>query len=632
MQQPSEMNPAPHSIRSSRRPLIAAALALCLSALAADSAASPERAPRIAATAATAADSVVNFSLLDYRGKYHELRRTEAKAVVLFFTSFNCNRLRASLGKIRSAQRQAAEQGVDIWLVNASTKEDPSDALLMMMAGGRKNGPIPDTSKIDAETLRMEVLRSAVGSIPVLRDEQQLVARRLGVTTSGEVVVIDPKELKIVYRGAIDDVPLDQAGKAKAAHPYLITALTEFLSGRAVSVPKTEAEGCPIRFEVESATAPVSYREVIAPMLQKNCVGCHSPGQIGPFSMSNHAKVKGWSAMIEEVLMDRRMPPWHADPRAGHFANDRSLSTAELHQMLDWIHQGCPRGEGEDPLAVERPKAATWELGQPDFVVPLPQREEIPATGTVRYRYIDSAFVMPEDAWLRAAVVRAENPKVVHHIIVRVQYPKGYSEMPKDSYLFTTWVPGLAQAEFPADTGMFVPKGSRFNFEVHYTTNGKPETDQSEMGLYLAKSKPSHQLEVRVSETRDFEIPPGDANAEHVSHYCFTRDVLLYELSPHMHLRGSTFKYQALYPDGRRETLLSVPNYDFNWQTSYRLKEPKRIPAGTWIYCSGSHDNSKRNASNPDPTKTVRWGLQSWEEMFMGFMTVADVPTERAAK
>ena len=237
MQHASEMNAGPHSTRPLRLPLLAIALALCLPVLSADSASSTERTPRLVASAA-AADSVVNFSLLDYRGKYHELRRSEARAVVLYFTSFNCNRLRASLGKIRTAQRQAADQGVDIWLVNASTKEDPSDALLLMMAGGRKNGPIPDTTKIDAETLRMEVLRSAVGSIPVLRDEQQLVARRLGVTTSGEVVVIDPKELKIIYRGAIDEVPADQAGKAKPAHPYLITALAEFLSGKPVSVPK----------------------------------------------------------------------------------------------------------------------------------------------------------------------------------------------------------------------------------------------------------------------------------------------------------------------------------------------------------------------------------------------------------
>ncbi len=586
------------------------------------SASAAERTPAIPESKA---DSVINFSLLDYRGGYHELRRSDARVVVLYFASFSCNKLRPALGKIRGFQRQWSDKGVEVWLVNASTKEDPSDAMLMMLASGRKNGPIPDTTKIDPETLRLEVIRSAVGTMPVLRDERQLVAQQFDVNTSGEVVAVDPKSMQVIYRGALDDQPLEKSGRGEAKTKYLANAIEEFLAGKPVTLAKTEPDGCAIRFEVEPAATPISYRETVAPLLEKHCVSCHSPGQIGPFSMSSYAKVKGWSAMIEEVLLDRRMPPWHADPHYGKFANDRSLTQREARQIIDWVRQGCPRGEGADPLAVERKPAPVWDLGQPDYVAALPQREEIPATGTVRYRYIDSAFVMPEDAWLRAAVVRADNPKVVHHIIVRVHYPDGFKDAPKDSYLFTTWVPGLAAAEFPAGTGMFVPKGARFNFEVHYTTNGKPETDQSELGLYVAKEKPSKLLEVRVSETRDFEIPPGSKNAEHNSHYCFTRDTLLYELSPHMHLRGSTFRYTALYPDGRRETLLSVPNYDFNWQTSYRLKEPKRIPAGTWIFCTGSHDNSAKNPNNPDPTKTIRWGLQSWEEMFMGFMTVAEV-------
>jgi hypothetical protein len=178
---------------------------------------------------------------------------------------------------------------------------------------------------------------------------------------------------------------------------------------------------------------------------------------------------------------------------------------------------------------------------------------------------------------------------------------------------------------------MFLPKGARFNFEVHYTTNGEEQTDRSELGLYLAKEPAQRVLEVRATETRDFELPPGEPDVRHFCHYCFTRDTLIYELSPHMHLRGSWFKYQLLYPDGRRETVLSVPNYDFNWQTGYRLAEPKRVPAGTWMLCTGAHDNSAKNPNNPDPTKRVRWGLQSWDEMFMGFMTVADAPPGAAA-
>ena len=336
--------------------------------------------------------------------------------------------------------------------------------------------------------------------------------------------------------------------------------------------------------------------------------------------------------MMEEVVLDRRMPPWDADPRFGKFSNDRSLTPTEARDLLQWIEQDSPRGDGADPLAAAAPPAAKWALGEPDFTVPLPSRQEIPATGVLDYRYLDSDFVMPRDAWLRAAIVRPDNPKVVHHSIVRLRYPAGFTDIPSESYLFTTWAPGVPQAECPAGTGLFVPKGCKFNFEMHYTTNGEPQTDRTEMGLYLAKERPPMQLQIRACEARDLVIPPGEPDARHSCFYCFKRDAMLFDLGPHMHLRGSWFKFEFLYPDGRRETELSVPHYDFNWQSGHRLAEPKRIPAGTWVLCTGGFDNSRNNPTNPDPTKHVKFGLQTWDEMFMGFMMVADIPAESAAK
>lgn len=332
--------------------------------------------------------------------------------------------------------------------------------------------------------------------------------------------------------------------------------------------------------------------------------------------------------MIQEVLLDRRMPPWHADPHYGKFANDRSLTTVEAQALLQWIRQGCPRGEGEDPLEALPAPAAEWALGKPDFLVKLP-KQEIAATGVLDYRYIDSDFVMPQDAWLSAAITRPGNPRVIHHIIVRVRYPAFYRDKPEEAFLFTTWVPGLRQAPLPPETGLFVPKGARFNFEVHYTTNGQTQTDESEVGLYLAKEKPKMRYETRGFETRDLDIPPGDADARHSASYNFKHDTWLYGMSSHMHLRGKRMKFDLLRPDGTRETLLSVPAYDFNWQTSYRLAEPKLIPAGSWLLCSGAFDNSVKNPNNPDPTALVRWGPQSWNEMFMGFADVAEVPAPK---
>ena len=613
------------------RPALLLSLAvLCASAAVAPASAaetSEERTPRRVTSEAT---EVVNFSLLDYKGQHYELRRANAKAVVLFFTSFGCPSARTTLSRLRSLRNQFATNGVVFWAVNSATQEDPSDEMIAMLVRSRGQGLVPEPTLSDPEALRLELLKSVSGSVPVLRDEQQIVARRLGVTHIGEVIAIDPATSVIFYRGAIDDVPANSPPKTKATEKYLTRALREFLDGQPVTTAKSTVDGCDLHFVSEPSVQPISYRQEIAPLLQKNCVGCHQRGGIGPFAMSNYSKVKGWSAMIEEVLLDRRMPPWHADPHYGKFVNDRALTPTETRSMLRWIEQGSPRGDGEDPLTNAVPAAVAWTLGQPDFVVALPKPQEIPATGTLNYRYLDSEFEMPRDAWLRAAVCRPGNARVVHHIIVRVRYPEGYKDAPPEAYLFTTWVPGLAQAEFPADTGVFLPKGAQFNFEVHYTTTGQAQTDQSEMGLYLATAPAQRRLEVRASETRDFELPPGEPDTRHFSHYCFKRDTLIYDLSPHMHLRGSWFKFQLLYPDGRKETVLSVPHYDFNWQTAYRLAEPKRVPAGTWMLCTGGHDNSAKNPNNPDPAKRIRWGLQSWDEMFMGFMTVADAPPAAA--
>jgi hypothetical protein len=578
------------------------------------------------------ADEVINFSLLDYKGKYYELRRSDARVVVLFFTSFGCPIARQSVPKLRSLRNQFESKDVSLWLVNSYPDDDPDDSTIRMLVQSRNRGLGPEPDLKDAETMRLALLKSVIGNLPVLRDEAQLVAQRLGVTRTCEVIAIDTKTSTIIYRGAIDDQLSEGAQKPKATQKYLATALDEFLAGKPITTPKTQVHGCRIAFESEPPAQPISYNQAIAPLLQKHCVGCHSPGQIGPFAMSSYKKVKSWSAMIEEVVLDRRMPPWHADPHYGKFVNDRALTAEEKHTLLNWIQQGCPRGDGEDPLTNAAPAATAWALGQPDLIVRLPEAQDIPATGTLKYIYLDPDFEMPQDAWVRAAVCRPGNPKVVHHIIVRVRYPEGYKDAPPEAYLFTSWVPGLAQSEFPAGTGMFLPKGAKFNFELHYTTTGEAQTDQSELGIYLAKEPAPARLEVRASETRDFEIAPGQPDAKLFSHYCFKRDAVIYELSPHMHLRGSWFKFQLLYPDGRRETVLFVPQYDFNWQTSYRLAEPKRVPAGTWMLCTGGHDNSAKNPNNPDPTKVVRYGLQSWDEMFMGFMTVADAMPEKLAR
>ena len=436
------------------------------------------------------AEEAINFSLLDYKGRYYELRRSEAKVVVLFFTSFSCPIARQSTPKLKSLRTDFGNKGVELWLINSCTADDPDDSMIELMMS-RKRSLVPDAAFADIEAVKVEMLKGLVGGLPILRDEHQLVARRFGVNRTCEVIAIDTKSSKIIYRGAIDDQSSEGSQKPAALTNYIANALNEFLAGKAVANPTTKAHGCRITFQTEDPKELISYSKEIAPLLQKNCVGCHSPGQIGPFAMSSYKKVKGWSAMIEEVVLDRRMPPWHADPHYGKFANDRALTSSESHTLLNWIEQGCPRGEGADPLTNASPPVVEWTLGKPDYIVPIPEEQKIPATGTMKYIYLDSDFAMPEDGWVRAAVCRPGNPTVVHHIIVRALYPKGYKDAPSEAYLFTTWVPGLAAAEFPKGTGMYLPKGSRFNFELHYTTMGEATTDRSEVGLYLAKDPPN---------------------------------------------------------------------------------------------------------------------------------------------
>jgi len=559
-----------------------------------------EREPRQAK-----ADEVVDFSLLDYRGRNFELHHADAKVVVLFIAGNGCPIVRQSITKVRSLRSKFADQGVVFWMLNANPQDD-------------------------RESVAEEVRGFNIGSIPILLDEHQFVARSLGVTRTAEAIAISTRDWSILYRGAIDDQLTEGAQKPQSREKFLEAALTEFLADKPVTRARTPVKGCLINFEsaAKNDPAPVSYVREIAPLLQHKCVGCHSTGNIGPFAMSSYKKVKGWSEMMREVVLARRMPPWHADPHYGKFVNDRSLTADEMGKLLLWLEQGCPRGEGEDPLVQAQPKAEQWALGQPDLIATLPRPQSVPANGVLQYRYADSEFEMPHDAWLRAAIARPDNRKVVHHIIVRVKYPEGAKGKPEEEVFLTSWAPGNTSPECPSGTGKFLPKGSRFNFELHYTTTGKPETDHSELGLYLSKEPPKMILETRATENRDFSIPPGEADSRTHTIYCFRHDTLIYDLIPHMHLRGSWFKYEALYPDGRRETLLSVPHYDFNWQTEYRLAQPKRVPAGTWMLCTGGFDNSARNPNNPDPTKRVKHGLQSFEEMFMGFMNVAELPQD----
>lgn len=558
--------------------------------------------PRVEA----ASSEVLNFALLDHRGRMHELRRMDGQVVVLFFTANECPVARQSAAKLRALKEQFGSRGVGFYLVNAS----PAD---------------------DRKSINREAHELGLWHLPTLKDDTQGVARHLGVKRTGETIALSTKDWSVIYRGAIDDQLVEGASKPQPTERYLESALNEFLAGKPVTTAKTVARGCVIHFEGGDGpdSAPVSYTGQVAPLLGAKCVSCHSPGNIGSWAMTNYKKVKGMASMIEEVILTRRMPPWDADPHIGKFANDASLTVTEAQTLLRWIHQGAQRGDGADPLeSLKTSPAPEWPLGQPDIVLRLPAAQQIPATGVLDYRHIEAAAGNTNEGWIGAAYVKPGNKKVLHHVIARLKEGGQKDNLGQDE-MFVGWAPGATQDWYPLGGGKFLPKNAKFDLEMHYTTCGSEQTDATEIGLYLLKEKPATRFESVPVVNSQFEIKPGDADSPAQGMYCFPEDVILHSVTPHMHVRGKWMKFEVLYPDGRRETVASVPRYDFNWQLTYDLAKPKKIPAGAWVVLSGGFDNSPRNPANPDPKKTVHWGEQSWDEMFLGWYNVTwDLPKQ----
>ena len=546
--------------------------------------------------------SVPNFDLIDLFGRNHELRRADGKAVVLFFTGNGCPIARQSVTKLKGLSKRFDD--VTFWIVNTYADDSQEDCI-------------------------KEYREFKMWPMTYLRDPKQAVALTLGVERTAEVVAISTSDWSEFFHGAIDDQFSEGAQRAVAREKYLETALTEFLAGKPVAKAHTQAHGCRISFaHVGDEEGKLSYARDVAPVLQQHCVECHRDGGIGPWDMDGYSAVKNYARMTEEVVLTGRMPPWHADPAYGHWANDRSLTTEQTQTLLRWIEDGAPRGEADDPLAKPLPPLPDWPLGSPDFTVKLPKPEQIPANGVLDYRYINIKLpVTDRDLWLGGLDVKPGNRKVVHHVIVRAQWDGGPDDGSGHGVLLVGWAPGLSNAKFPSGTGKLVPRGAHLNVEMHYTTIGAPQTDQTEIAFYLLPGKPERELVTREAIQLDLDIPPGADESRDAAVFGFERPATLYSLMPHMHLRGKWMEFTLLLPNGKREILLNVPHYDFNWQTVYHFAKPVHVPAGAWLAVRGGFDNSEDNPSNPDHNKRIHFGLQSWDEMFIGFFDMTqDTP------
>lgn len=545
-----------------------------------------------AANATPAPDSSTNtvkdFALLDHRGAFRHLhyyaKDPETKAIVLFVQGNGCPLVRKRVPELKRLRDDYAARGVVFWMLNAN----PQDT---------------------REEVAKEAAEFAI-DLPILLDPTQLVAASLQINRTAETIVIEPRSSRIRYRGAIDDRLGYESQKPAAQHQHLRDALEAVLAGKPVPHPVTSAPGCAITYP---KAAPASYVETIAPMLKAKCVQCHTRGGIGPFAMSSHDKVRGWADMIREVLVTRRMPPWQADPHFGKFANDFSLTDDQTRTLVQWIDAGTPRGTGPDPLAGYQPDLPEWTLGRPDYVVSIPE-QSIPAEGVIDYRYVTVDAPNTEDVWLRAVETVPGNKRVLHHIIATTILPG--QDRNKHQKSLTGYAPGMGPDLLPDGTGILLRAGSQIIFQLHYTASGKPETDRSRLGLFLAKTPPRHELRSNVLIDYEFKIPPGAREFVSRKSRKFDRDALLHTMNPHMHVRGKWMRYTARYPDGTEERLLSVPNYHFDWQRNYELREPKRLPKGTELVVEAAWDNSPLNLNNPDSSQTVGWGDQTFNEMF----------------
>lgn len=439
------------------------------------------------------------------------------------------------------------------------------------------------------------------------------------------------------------------------------TAIAAVVAGTWVWILAAGIHGASQYATARSGAAP-SFSKDVAPILYKNCTSCHRAGEIAPMSLLTYKDARPWAESIRAKVTSGEMPPWHADPAHGQFANDRRLSDADRDTIVKWVNAGAPEGDPAD-LPPQPKYVEGWQIGQPDAVVSMNEDYPIPATGTVVYKYFEVPTNFTEDKWVQAIELRPGNRAVVHHVIVFARDPKPAPKPavnPPPTFKFAEgmdepknpdaeakpkaplndrpapkqpgaylgcFAPGQMFRVYAPGTAIRLPAGAVLTFQMHYITNGAATTDRTKIGFIFAKEPSKQEVQVTVLANLSFTIPAGAASQRVDAEMTLQRDMTVWSMLPHTHMRGKRWEYQVTYPDGRVETILSVPKYDFNWQTEYVFKEPLKLPKGTKIHSAAWYDNSPNNPFNPDPSADVYWGDQTWEEMqFTALAYTIDAP------
>ncbi len=545
--------------------------------------------------------TVPDFTLRDPAGKEVSLEAfKDKKAVVVLFLGTQCPINNQFLPRLAELHKEYSGQSVQFLAINSNVQDTPQ-----RIAAHARKYHLP---------------------FPVLRDESNMVADLFGARRTPEAFVLDEKRA-IRYQGRIDDQYGIDFQRPKPTRRDLAEALTEVLARKKVTVAATPVEGCIIgRAAKTSAEGDVTFTKHIVPILQNKCQECHRPGQIGPMALQSYDDVTGWSEMIREVVRAKRMPPWHADPRYGKWANDRSLPEKDRQTLLAWIDQGMPRGQDKDLPPPRKFSDSEWKIGKPDVLLYMPKEFDVPAQARfgVPYKHYVVETNFDEDKWVERAEARAGAPEVVHHILVFILPPgKRFIPGSPDTPVLCGMAPGDMPMILKPGLAKHLPKGSRLIFQLHYTPNGKAQKDRSYIGLTFAKKPPEKVILCLPVFNLLFRIPKGADNHEVTSSFTFQKDGYIDGFMPHMHLRGKDFLFRAEYPDGKKEILLSVPKFNFNWQSVYRPVAPLPMPKGTKLVCVAHFDNSKNNPNNPDPHRDVFWGDQTWQEMMIGWVDFA---------
>ena len=537
-----------------------------------------------------AADRVGDFSLLDQNGYFHQMSwYDDNKAIVLLVQATGDIGVQNVLADFDSLNSSFDAQGIEFFMINPLG--------------------LKDRDAVKAEMVALNI------DVPVLMDDARLISEALDIDKIGEVIVYDPKSFSVLFRGPLG--------------AELTTALTNIVADRDLQTTQVASTGTPVNYPIKTAHLQQvpSYEKEIGPIIAQNCAACHREGGIAPFALDSHTMVMGWSQMIREVLMTKRMPPGQIDSHIGDFINDMVLVDEDAQKIVHWIEAGSPKDGITDPLTTLVWPETEWAFGEPDYIVEIPE-QSIPATGILDYYNVMVELDLEEDRWVRASQYIPGDRTVLHHTLHSLVAPgetRGGSLLggEPDRPDIAPYIPGQAPRMEPPNTGGLLKAGTRISMQMHYTTTGKESVDASRIGIwfypkgFIPEERMTGQCACHFTPTW-VNIPPLDPDYEMTQSFTIEKDAKLFAFTPHMHFRGKRMRFSAEYPDGTSEELINIANYNYNWQLAYTYKEPKAVPAGTVITATGAFDNSEQNKMNPDANRSVPWGLQSWDEMFFG--------------